>query len=229
MKEKRKKRTCLFTPPHCPNPRCDNHAPPENNRRWYINHGAKIHTPKDKKLIEQFICKSCKKSFSESSFRLSYYEKVHIDYKEIIKHVKKDTTLTALTLSFETTPPTIKIRLRKLCWHLIEKLEKSENSANRQKRLSKLVDRFRSGERGYPLLRDLIVCLKPLFRQSEEYPRCFFGRNRKTSKSSNKAKERKSKLIALLWRIIETWYYPLTRSCFYTPVYLGGEPTCRSG
>ena len=74
----------MFTPPHCPNPDCNQYQNPQNTR-WYRSNGQ--YATKTFGIIPRFRCKSCKTSFSSQTFSIDYYAKRILNYTYIYNKI----------------------------------------------------------------------------------------------------------------------------------------------
>jgi hypothetical protein len=72
------------SPAFCPNPGCPNHTHPENPV-WYRPLGWYDTLVRGK--VKRYACRSCGKSFSEQTFRLSYYLHLDLDFHDLLKRL----------------------------------------------------------------------------------------------------------------------------------------------
>ena len=74
----------MFTPPHCPNPNCENYDRPQRPD-WYQKTG---HYPTlTFGSVPRFRCKSCSKGFSRQTFSIDYFAKRRLDYRYIYNQI----------------------------------------------------------------------------------------------------------------------------------------------
>jgi transposase-like protein len=59
-----------FHPPHCPNPACHFHAP---NPNWHYVRNGSYRRPSDRRRVQAFLCRACRRSFSTQTFSLTYW------------------------------------------------------------------------------------------------------------------------------------------------------------
>lgn len=85
-----------FLPEFCPNPACSAHTrdrePDGGHRtdgpdraRWYDRHGS--YQTAAFGQVPRFRCRCCRRGFSRQSFRLDYYAKRVIDYRELLRQL----------------------------------------------------------------------------------------------------------------------------------------------
>jgi hypothetical protein len=60
-------------PPHCPNPACRFHRP--GDRSWRFTRRGHFIRTLDKRRVQRFRCRACRRTFSEQTFRTSYWLK----------------------------------------------------------------------------------------------------------------------------------------------------------
>lgn len=201
----------IFRPLFCPNPDCTLHDLPETElsegQLWFVRRGLK-------NGVWQFICKECSRCFSESTFKLSYYEKVTLDYDEILGFCDENITLEAWASLLKTTAPTLKIRLHKLLWIVVQKLEERIEKNESGEDLKEVVDllaecQVQYGKRKghlYPVLRDLIFRFKNLLA----------GMNKSRGEVRNNNRpffsNLKQNLLRILRFLIGQWRYLLSGS-----------------
>ena len=98
-------------PPFCPRTTCRNHQAP-TGKKWYYSIGryhTKAHGP-----VQRFICRVCGKTFSEQTFRLSYYLHRKISFRAIFSNITACSGIRALARSFQVTDKVISNRVGRL-------------------------------------------------------------------------------------------------------------------
>ena len=78
-----------FLPAFCPNPGCTEHTRDRkqnaDRNRWFDRHGHYLTAAFGQ--VPRFRCRSCLRGFSRQSFRLDYYAKRVIDYRELLRQL----------------------------------------------------------------------------------------------------------------------------------------------
>ncbi|TVR53350.1 MAG: hypothetical protein EA426_17960 [Spirochaetaceae bacterium] len=76
-----------FTPPFCPNPRCREHTRDlksgPSDERWFYRHGR--YGTDAFGAVPRFRCRRCGRGFGRQTFRVDYYAKRVIDYRELFQ------------------------------------------------------------------------------------------------------------------------------------------------
>ena len=75
----------MFIPKFCPNHHCSLHSESVafQNQGWYQHYG--FHYTKIRGAVQRFRCSLCGKTFSTQTFRVSYYDKLEVDYEVVLK------------------------------------------------------------------------------------------------------------------------------------------------
>lgn len=78
-----------FVPAFCPNPRCHEHTrdrkPHQDSPRWFLRNGAYYTAAFGQ--VPRFRCTCCGRGFSRQTFRLDYYAKRVIDYRQVLHQI----------------------------------------------------------------------------------------------------------------------------------------------
>lgn len=98
-------------PPFCPNRACPNHHVPAATI-WFIHFGS--YHSKAHGRVSRFACRRCGKSFSEQTFRLSYYLHRTIDFKDLFYRICACTGIRAIARSYGVTDKVISNRVGRL-------------------------------------------------------------------------------------------------------------------
>jgi hypothetical protein len=98
-------------PPFCPRKTCPNHHTP-TEKKWF--HKIGWYETKASGRVKRFICRSCGKSFSEQTFRLSYYLHKKISFRDIFVRISSCSGIRALARSFQVTDKVISNRVGRL-------------------------------------------------------------------------------------------------------------------
>lgn len=83
----------MFSPPFCPYEGCSNHLNPAE-RNWYYRKG--YYSTKAFGPVARYRCRACGKGFSRQTFRLDYYVKRPLDYRELAFAINSGSGLRAL-------------------------------------------------------------------------------------------------------------------------------------
>src|SRR6056297_3179281 len=75
----------MLIPPFCPYAECSNHTSLPFKTRWY--HIAGRYHTKVYGTVVRFKCLACGRTFSEQTFRLDYYVKQRLSYRQIFNHI----------------------------------------------------------------------------------------------------------------------------------------------
>jgi hypothetical protein len=98
-------------PPFCPNKACRNHQHPQGEI-WYKPFGWYVTKAMGK--VKRYACLTCGKSFSEQTFRLSYYLHLHIDFRDIFYRISACEGVRAMARYFQVTDKVIANRVGRL-------------------------------------------------------------------------------------------------------------------
>lgn len=75
----------MLIPPFCPNNQCLYHYLPFVGNSWYRSKGSYYSDLSGK--VTRFVCRHCGKGFSEQTFRLDYYVKRKLSYRDIFHSI----------------------------------------------------------------------------------------------------------------------------------------------
>jgi hypothetical protein len=103
-------------PPFCPNPACGNHTRPDG-KNWYRPFGW--YKTKAHGRVKRYACQRCKKSFSEQTFRLSYYLHRTIDFRDLLLRLCACSGIRAMARSYHVTDKVIANRIGRLARQVI--------------------------------------------------------------------------------------------------------------
>jgi hypothetical protein len=98
-------------PPFCPNLACGNHVRPEG-QDWYQPFGW--YQTKAHGRVKRYACRRCGKSFSEQTFRLSYYLHLNIDFKDLLYRLSACSGIRAMARAYQVTDKVIANRVGRL-------------------------------------------------------------------------------------------------------------------
>ena len=99
------------TPLFCPNKECPNHHTP-TAKRWYRPFG--FYSTKAHGIIARYACRQCRKSFSQQTFRLSYYLHLTISFKDLFLRLCACSGIRALARSYGVSDKVITNRIGRL-------------------------------------------------------------------------------------------------------------------
>ncbi|MFP4179579.1 MAG: hypothetical protein ACLFSA_05950, partial [Spirochaetaceae bacterium] len=102
-------------PPFCPNKECGLHLPEnaeDSPERWFYVAGY-YHT-KAFGSVRRFRCRSCGRGFSEQTFRLDYYIKHPIDYRQVFERIISGAGLRSIARNFAVSHQLITNRLSRM-------------------------------------------------------------------------------------------------------------------
>ncbi|MFP4180797.1 MAG: hypothetical protein ACLFSA_12150, partial [Spirochaetaceae bacterium] len=102
-------------PPFCPNKECGLHLPEnaeDSPERWFYVAGY-YHT-KAFGSVRRFRCRSCGRGFSEQTFRLDYYIKHPIDYRQVFERIISGAGLRSIARNFAVSHQLIANRLSRM-------------------------------------------------------------------------------------------------------------------
>ena len=98
-------------PAFCPNTVCQNHHHP-HGKRWYKPFGW--YDTKAHGKVKRYACRRCGKSFSEQTFRLSYYLHLNINFKDLFYRISACEGVRAMARYFQVTDKVIANRVGRL-------------------------------------------------------------------------------------------------------------------
>ena len=98
-------------PAFCPNTACQNHRHP-HGKRWYKPFGWYDTQAHGK--VKRYACLKCGKSFSEQTFRLSYYVHLNIDFKDLFYRISACAGIRAMARYYQVTDKVIANRVGRL-------------------------------------------------------------------------------------------------------------------
>ncbi len=97
-------------PPFCPNKECPSHHP--LTPKWYRPFGSYL--TKAHGMVARYICRRCRKSFSEQTFRLSYYLHLTISFKDLLSRICSCSGIRAIARSYGVSDKVISNRIGRL-------------------------------------------------------------------------------------------------------------------
>lgn len=104
-------RESRFHPPFCPNPECKHHKEPKAEGWWNF---LKPYTTKAYGKVDRFYCRDCGKTFSVQTFRLDYYCKKVVDYKQLHHLSSEGISIRGMSRFFCVSPGCILNRIQRL-------------------------------------------------------------------------------------------------------------------
>lgn len=146
-----------FTPKFCPNSGCRLHNKAAGLKNWYIYKGV-MQTIRHG-IVHKYMCVYCCRSFTDSSFLSSYYEKKQVDMNRVMSFATRSISLRHWAESVEVNPGVLKLRLCKLGVLLLDKVIQQGCWYYAAEVLIKVTNMRESGVTAYCLLRELIVSL----------------------------------------------------------------------
>jgi len=104
------------SPPFCPNRTCRHHRDP-GNHAWFRPFGT--YTSRAHGNVKRYACVRCGKSFSDQTFRLSYYLKRTISFKDLLFRISACEGIRAIARSYGVTDKVIANRVGRLARQVI--------------------------------------------------------------------------------------------------------------
>jgi len=101
----------------CPNPRCLNHDPAPEARRWFTPNGS--YSTKAFGIVCRYKCKTCGKSFSTQTFRLDYAAKKVVDYTWLLQNTSSGIHDRAIGRLMQLSPQSVSNRIGRLARQFI--------------------------------------------------------------------------------------------------------------
>ncbi|TVQ96185.1 MAG: hypothetical protein EA403_16785 [Spirochaetaceae bacterium] len=104
-----------FVPPFCLNPNCRYHSEPAAGRSappWFYRHG-RYHTAAFS-FVPRFRCRHCGRGCSRQSFRLDYYAKRILDYRELLRQLVSCGSTRDMARATASTTSTVANRIERL-------------------------------------------------------------------------------------------------------------------
>lgn len=98
-------------PPFCPRPGCVHHLAPAVSS-WYERDG--YHETRAFGRVPRFRCKACGRNFSTQTFRVDYYAKKVVDYREFEELLASSMSGRALGRHFGLSPDSVQNRVDRL-------------------------------------------------------------------------------------------------------------------
>ena len=98
-------------PPFCPNSACANHRT-ALVKNWYKPFG--YYTTQAYGRVKRYACLRCGKSFSEQTFRLSYYLHKKISFRDIVYRISACSGIRAMARWYQVTDKVISNRIGRL-------------------------------------------------------------------------------------------------------------------
>jgi len=104
-------------PDFCPNKSCAYHDPEKDYNGYYYL--SSTYTSKAFGKTQCFRCKVCGKYFSEQTFRLDYYGKKLVDYKQLLDLLKSSSSIRGISKIMEVSVRTVLNRIERLSRQII--------------------------------------------------------------------------------------------------------------
>ncbi|TVR05059.1 MAG: hypothetical protein EA403_03595, partial [Spirochaetaceae bacterium] len=104
-----------FEPPFCLNPKCRYHCERAAGKAavpWFYRHGS-YHTEAFGE-VPRFRCRHCGRGCSRQSFRLDYYAKRVLDYRELLRQLVSCGSTRDMSRAFCATTSTVANRIERL-------------------------------------------------------------------------------------------------------------------
>ncbi len=102
----------MFRPPYCPNRHCPYHRLPPASCRWYSLRGS--YPTRAFGQVKRFRCRLCGKDFSRQTFRLDYYVKRPLSYRQIKDRLISGSGQRAIARSYSISHHSIANRIGRL-------------------------------------------------------------------------------------------------------------------
>lgn len=113
-----------FVPPYCPNPKCKHHRGSEE--RFWSSNGSKA-IGRFPYLTRRLICRSCRKTFSPSFFRLDYRQKIWGLNRHIFENQRKGTSMREIGRDLGKGEDFVRYRIVRMSrWALLQHAKKIE-------------------------------------------------------------------------------------------------------
>jgi len=112
------KNSSSFTPPFCPNRKCNLHDPnlasshKGHSKPWYHSRGRRRLT--SGKPVFLFRCKYCGKYFCSRTFSVDYWEKRHLSLPRLVKMLTSCMSLRAIARAMHCSPKTVDNKICRL-------------------------------------------------------------------------------------------------------------------
>jgi len=103
-------------PLFCPNSNCPNHQG-LRDKDWFRSFG--YYRTKAHGTVKRYVCQNCGKSFSDQTFRLSYYLKLDLSFKDLLFRISACEGIRAIARSYSVTDKVIANRVGRLARQVI--------------------------------------------------------------------------------------------------------------
>jgi len=104
-----------FTPPFCPNPKCEFHR---NPRGWRFKKNGTHLRRFDQRTIQRYRCHHCKRTFSTQTFSTTYWLKRPDLLEPILHGLLSCSAYRQIARSFSVSPSTIELQAARLGRHM---------------------------------------------------------------------------------------------------------------
>ena len=104
-----------FEPPFCLNPKCpfhSEHIVAQAPCPWFYRHGS--YDTEAFGAVPRFRCRHCRRGCSRQSFRLDYYAKRIVDYREVLRQLVSCGSTRDMSRAFCATTSTVANRIERL-------------------------------------------------------------------------------------------------------------------
>ncbi len=101
-------------PPFCPNPDCDEYYREGRDSESWLRKDGYYHSRCSGK-IQRFRCNQCGTRFSEQTFSLDYFSKLHLNLRLLRKLIINGYSVRALARHFSVSPATVLRRIMIIC------------------------------------------------------------------------------------------------------------------
>ena len=106
----------MYSPPHCPNPKCDHYLTPQNTR-WYRPHGR--YSTQTFGSVPRFRCNSCHITFSKQTFYIDYFAKRILNYNDIYSRINDGAGLRKIGRDLKASCATVTNRINRMARNAI--------------------------------------------------------------------------------------------------------------
>ena len=111
-----------WTPPFCPNPRCDSHAAPGTWRWKRKGFHERLHGPR---RVQRYVCRSCRRNFSSQTFSTTYWLKIPYRLAPLFHRLVGCSALRQIAREFALSHSTVQRQAERLGRHCLLFLEAS--------------------------------------------------------------------------------------------------------
>jgi len=107
----------MAKPPFCPKEKCIHHRKEHSEGQWYVRRG--YYTTIRGKRIQRYQCKACRRTFSDRTFSVDYYEKKHLPYWRLLLYLCSGMGMRALARAFRCSPKTVANKIGRLARQIL--------------------------------------------------------------------------------------------------------------